>query len=71
MSTASKTSQGWGWPYSARLEHYFMQGTSLCGRWEADRTTLTTSHVIGPQTCPLCATAKDKHHWSAQHMISW
>lgn len=53
MNTTTLT-RGWGWPFNAKMEHYFADGHSLCGYWDAGSTTITREHVPGPRPCTLC-----------------
>ena len=52
--TTKTVPAGWGWPLSARFEHFFIEDASVCGRWQRDRETLSREHVNGPPTCPVC-----------------
>ena len=49
MTTAT---EGWGWPMLSRKEHYFVDGTALCGKW---MFTGTLSPLVGERTPDDCA----------------
>lgn len=57
--TIKTLARGWGWPYSARFAHYFIEGHSLCDHWDAVGVTLSTEPVTGPRQCPICTTKKE------------
>jgi hypothetical protein len=45
--------QGWGWPAAAHKAHYFIRGTSLCGRW-LYTGQLDDNPAPGPDDCLPC-----------------
>lgn len=50
--------KGWGWPSLAKKAHYFIDGTSICGRWMY-MGTINDTETSGPDDCAEC-----KRRWT-------
>lgn len=46
--------EGWGWPTASRKAHYFVNATSLCGRWGIFRGELYQGNDDSPDNCAEC-----------------
>lgn len=50
-------SEGWGHPWNAKVWHYFVHGTSLCGRWllfPKEPSLDDGGAEPGPEDCTVC-----------------
>lgn len=56
MSTRTKANEGWGWPLLAIKQHYFVDGTSLCGAHTLFGGVLNAGSAL-PGDCARCAHA--------------
>lgn len=55
--TATKTTDGWGWPMLSRKAHYFTDGMSLCRKWMftgGPSGSQSTDEERGPDDCAQC-----------------
>jgi hypothetical protein len=63
--------EGWGWPLAARRSHYFVRGTSLCGRWLYTGRLEDNQDATSKSDCLPCrrelAKRKTKETTNASH----
>ncbi|MGH8037032.1 MAG: hypothetical protein ACREPC_08000 [Stenotrophomonas sp.] len=51
---------GWGWPLRANKPHYFIEGSSLCGRWNGYGGPLESGRGRDQHDCQACVSALAK-----------
>ena len=60
MTDKVKVREGWGWPLSSRKAHYFVDGSSLCGRWMFFGS-LEQGNDNSPDNCAPCKKNLKRH----------
>ena len=53
--------QGWGWPMLSRKPHWFVNGTSICGKWMFTGEIQSGSPTPGKDDCRACVKKLTKH----------
>lgn len=59
MTSRSKPSEGWGWPLLAIKQHYFVDGSSLCGAYTAFGGVLEAGPALAGD-CTRCTHALER-----------
>jgi hypothetical protein len=54
----NKEKEGWSWLFNSRVEHYFVEGKSLCGKWGILGYGDCAEHTNNP--CDACMKKLEK-----------
>ena len=61
----TKADRGWGWPAASKKAHYFVGGTSLCGKWMFFGRNLENTNHDSNDNCSQCKTRYQKGYAKA------
>lgn len=51
---APRSPDGWAFPLGASKAHYFVDGRSLCGRWDASVWDIPANDDVSVNDCAEC-----------------
>lgn len=54
----NKEKEGWSWLFNSKVEHYFVEGKSLCGKWGILGYGDCAEHTNNP--CATCMKKLEK-----------
>ena len=64
----NEVKEGWSWLFNSRVEHYFADGRSLCGKWGILGYGDCAEHSNNP--CATCMKKLEKRKNNKKHMNS-